>query len=164
MCTFVFSICCRVTHGSFVGLEEDGLFRRSPNLALLNQVTDAYDRGNKIQYRSRVTLNSRNDPASGHVMSLDTFNDPHLAAVLIKKFLRDLPTPIFPEHAYPVILRCPVPSDEPGDVSAITYIRETILPELPRCSYILLSHVLRECSSIHGFVLVMYNGLFRTSS
>ena len=77
-------------------------------------------------------------------MSLDTFNDANLAAVLIKKFLRDLPTPIFPERTYPVIQRFPVPSDEPVDVSAITYIRETILPELPRCSYILLSHVLRE--------------------
>lgn len=31
----------------FVGLEEEGLFRRSPNLTLLNQVTDAYDRGDK---------------------------------------------------------------------------------------------------------------------
>lgn len=48
-----------------------------------------------------------------------------------------------------MIQRCPIPSDEPGDDSAITYIRETILPELPRCSYILLSHVLRGCSSIH---------------
>lgn len=28
-----------------VGLEEEGLFRRSPNLTLLNQVADAYDRG-----------------------------------------------------------------------------------------------------------------------
>ncbi|KAF9783417.1 Rho GTPase activation protein [Thelephora terrestris] len=104
------------------GLEEEGLFRRSPNLTLLNQVTDAYDRG--------------------HVVSLDTFNDPNLAAVLIKKFLRDLPTPIFPEVTYAVIQRCPIPSDA-GDVSTITYIRETILPELPRCSYILLSHVLQ---------------------
>jgi len=105
------------------GLEEEGLFRRSPNLTLLNQVTDAYDRG--------------------HIVSLETFNDPNLAAVLIKKFLRDLPTPIFSEGMYSVIQRCPIPSDEPGDVSAITYIRGTILPELPRCSYILLTHVLQ---------------------
>ena len=82
-------------------------------------------------------------------MSLDTFNDPNLAAVLIKKFLRDLPTPIFPERMYSVVQRCPIPSNEPGDILAITYIRETILPELPRCSYILLSHILRERSSTH---------------
>lgn len=112
---------------------------------------------------SRVTLDSWIHHFSGHVVSLDTFNDPNLAAVLIKKFLRDLPTPIFPERMYPVILRCPVPSDEPGDVSAITYIRETILPELPRCSYILLSHVLRECPSICDLFWVVSNVLFRTS-
>ena len=98
-------------------------------------------RVNRFDY---VMLNSQNHPASGHVVSLDTFNDPNLPAVLIKKFLRDLPTPIFPERMYPVIQRCPIPSDESGDDSTITYIRETILPELPRCSYILLSHILRE--------------------
>jgi Rho GTPase-activating protein 1 len=136
-----------VTLNEFVGLEEEGLFRRSPNLTLLNQVTDAYDRGMEGDH---VVAHSLNLSISGHVVSLDTFNDPNLAAVLIKKFLRDLPTPIFLERMYPVIQRCPVPSDEPGDVSAITYIREVILPELPRCSYILLSHVLRECPSIHN--------------
>ena len=136
-----------VTLNAFVGLEEEGLFRRSPNLTLLNQVTDAYDRGERVDRIVYVVGDSLNNLVPGHVVSLDTFNDPNLAAVLIKKFLRDLPTPIFPEKMYHVVQRCPIPSDEPGDVSAITYIRETILPELPRCSYILLSHILRECSS-----------------
>lgn len=138
------------------------MFRRSPNLTLLNQVTDAYDRGERANYVDVVTLDSPNHPVPGHVVSLDTFNDPNLAAVLIKKFLRDLPTPIFPEKMYPVVQRCPIPSDEPGDVSAITYIRETILPELPRCSYILLSHILRERPPTSGFVRVGFNVLLRT--
>jgi len=111
---------------------------------------------------NHITFDLRNCPVSGHVVTLDTFNDPNLAAVLIKKFLRDLPTPIFPERAYPVIQRCPIPSDEPGDVATITYIRETVLPELPRCSYILLSHVLRECSPTRMSVWVGYDALFRT--
>jgi len=38
----------RVMVNAFVGLEEEGLFRRSPNLTLLNQVTDAYDRGERV--------------------------------------------------------------------------------------------------------------------
>lgn len=80
----------------------------------------------------------------GHVVSLETFGDPHLAAVLLKKFLRDLPTPLFPEHLYPLISRCPQPSDDPADISSITYIRETLMPELPHCSYILLASILRE--------------------
>ncbi|EIM81513.1 RhoGAP-domain-containing protein [Stereum hirsutum FP-91666 SS1] len=104
------------------GMMEEGLFRRSPNSVLLRQVQEAYDRG--------------------HVVSLDTFGDPHLAAVLLKKYLRDLPEPLFPEALYPIIQRCPTPTDDPTDWSALLYIRDTLLPELPRCSYILLSHVL----------------------
>lgn len=39
------SISRRTMINGIVGLEEEGLFRRSPNLTLLNQVTDAYNRG-----------------------------------------------------------------------------------------------------------------------
>ncbi|PCH39832.1 RhoGAP-domain-containing protein [Wolfiporia cocos MD-104 SS10] len=105
------------------GLQEEGLFRRSPNSALLKQVQQAYDRG--------------------HVVSLETFADSHLAAVLLKKYLRDLPAPLFPEHLYPLISRCPTPTDDPADVSSVVYVRESILPEMPHCSYILLSHILQ---------------------
>ncbi|KAI1790203.1 hypothetical protein LXA43DRAFT_1149798 [Ganoderma leucocontextum] len=104
------------------GLRDEGLFRRSPNSVLLKQAAQAYDRG--------------------HVVSLETFGDPHLAAVLLKKYLHDLPEPIFPERLYPIIRKCPVPTDDPNDMSAILYIRETLLPELPPCVYILLSSVL----------------------
>lgn len=84
----------------------------------------------------------------GQTVSLQTFGDPHLAAVLLKKFLRDLPEPIFREQLYGVIQRCPLPSKEDQtDLSDITYIRSTLLPELPPCAYILLSHVLRKLPS-----------------
>lgn len=79
------------------------------------------------------------------MVSLNTFNDPHLAAVLLKKYLRDLPDPIFPESLYQTIRRCPVPSDDPTDMSSVLFIRETMLPELAPCAAILLSQVLREC-------------------
>ncbi|CCL99730.1 uncharacterized protein FIBRA_01752 [Fibroporia radiculosa] len=105
------------------GLQDEGLFRRSPNSALLKQVQQAYDRG--------------------QVVSLETFGDPHLAAVLLKKYLRDLPTPLFPEHLYPIVSRCPSPTDDPTDLTCITYLRDTLLPELPHCCYILLSHILQ---------------------
>jgi Rho GTPase-activating protein 1 len=104
-------------------MEEEGLFRRSPNSVLLRQVQEAYDRG--------------------HVVNLHTYNDPHLAAVLIKKYFRDLPAPIFPESMYAAIRKCPMPAE--ADVRAVTYIRETLLPMLPHCAYVLLSFVLREC-------------------
>jgi Rho GTPase-activating protein 1 len=75
---------------------------------------------------------------------METFGDPHLAAVLLKKYIRDLPSPIFSETMYTIIRQCPEPTSDPSDISAITYIRENILTELAPCVYILLSHVLRE--------------------
>ncbi|KAJ7273775.1 hypothetical protein C8J57DRAFT_1127983 [Mycena rebaudengoi] len=113
------------------GMEEEGLFRRSPQSVLLKAAQDAYDRGN--------------------VVSLETFGDPHLAAVLLKKYLRDLPEPVIPESLYPVVRRCPQPSasNDPTDptsverdIASIAYIRDVLLPQLPLCVYILLSHVL----------------------
>ncbi|KAH9936432.1 uncharacterized protein B0H18DRAFT_973929 [Fomitopsis serialis] len=90
------------------GLQDEGLFRRSPNSVMLRQAQQAYDRG-----------------------SLRNVN------------LRDLPTPLFPEHLYSLISRCPQPSDDPSDISSIMYIRETLMPELPHCSYILLANILQ---------------------
>lgn len=104
------------------GLTSEGLFRRSPNSSILRQVKEAYDRG--------------------QVVSLDSFDDPHLAAVLLKKYLRDLPEPLIPESLYSVIQYCPVPTEDPSDWSAVLYIRESLFPALPRCHYILLSYVL----------------------
>lgn len=105
------------------GLNEEGLFRRSPSSSLLKQVQEAYDRG--------------------QIVSLSTFNDPHLAAVLLKKYLRDLPDPVFSETLYPVIRQCPMPSEDPTDMSTIIYIRDILLPQLKPCVYILLSHILQ---------------------
>ncbi|PFH48610.1 hypothetical protein AMATHDRAFT_149485, partial [Amanita thiersii Skay4041] len=104
------------------GMQDEGLFRRSPSSAMLRSAQEAYDRGN--------------------VVSLNMFGDPHLAAVLLKKYLRDLPEPIFPERLYPIIHRCPAPTSDPADMSSVVYIRETLFPELAPCAYILLSQVL----------------------
>ncbi|KAG1882797.1 hypothetical protein F4604DRAFT_1879434 [Suillus subluteus] len=111
------------------GLNEEGIFRRSPSSVLLKQVQEAYDRG--------------------QVVSLQSFNDPHLAAVLLKKYLRDLPDPPFPESLYPDIRRCPTPSNDSTGILATAYIRDTLLPQLMPCMYILLSsifYVLHEVS------------------
>ncbi|KNZ76871.1 Rho GTPase-activating protein 1 [Termitomyces sp. J132] len=104
------------------GLLEDGLFRRSPSSAMLRAAQDAYDRGN--------------------VVSLKSFGDAHLAAVLLKKYLRDLPEPIFPEALYPLIRRCPLPTSDSSDVASVTYIRSVVLSAILPCAYILLSQVL----------------------
>ncbi|KAH9042019.1 Rho GTPase activation protein [Lactarius pseudohatsudake] len=110
------------------GLTSEGLFRRSPNSSTLRQVKEAYDRG--------------------QVVSLDSFDDPHLAAVLLKKYLRDLPEPLIPESLYPIIQHCPVPTEDLSDWSAVLYIRESLFPALPRCHYILLSYVLHLMNEV----------------
>ncbi|KAI0315610.1 hypothetical protein OF83DRAFT_1131219 [Amylostereum chailletii] len=137
------------------GLNEEGLFRRSPNSALLRQIKEAYDRG--------------------HVVSLENFGDPHLAAVLLKKYIRDLPEPLFPESMYDVIARCPAPTFEPDDWSAVLYLREHLFPFLPRCNYILLSHVLHLMHEVslrssinlmdaHNLAIVLCPNLVSSSS
>ncbi|KAG6910177.1 hypothetical protein DXG01_012626 [Tephrocybe rancida] len=137
------------------GLLEEGLFRRSPASVMLRAAQDAYDRGN--------------------VVSLRTFDDPHLAAVLLKKYLRDLPEPIFPESLYPLIRRCPLPTFDPSDVASVTYIRETLLPAIPPCAYILLSqilHLMHEVSlrassnrmDAHNLAVVLCPNLVKGSS
>ncbi|KAH8818849.1 Rho GTPase activation protein [Flagelloscypha sp. PMI_526] len=121
-------------------LQEEGIFRRSPSTSMLNAARDAYDRGNAI--------------------SLSEFSrtDPHLSAVLLKKYLRDLPEPLFPVEMYTIIEQCPYPyvSDNENESTwdAIRYIRETLLPEMVPCRAILLSaalHVLHE-TSMHALV------------
>ncbi|PPR07768.1 hypothetical protein CVT24_003718 [Panaeolus cyanescens] len=109
------------------GLQDEGLFRRSPSSAMLRSAQEAYDRGN--------------------VVSLENFGDPHIAAVLLKKYLRDLPEPIFPERVYPIIRRCPWgvkngETEHEAEFAAMQYIRDVLLPELIPCAYILLSHIL----------------------
>jgi len=128
---YSFHVRCNRTSFS-TGLHEEGLFRRSPLSTLLRAAQEAYDRGN--------------------VVSLETFSDPHLAAVLLKKYLRDLPEPVFPESMYDTIRRCPMPptlNDLEGEMASVQYIRETLLPELVPCAYILLSQILRA-SSVFG--------------
>lgn len=136
------------------GLNEEGIFRRSPSSVLLKQVQEAYDRG--------------------QVVSLPSFNDPHLAAVLLKKYLRDLPDPPFPESLYPDIRRCPTPLNDSTNILATAYIRGTLLPQLMPCMYILLSnifYVLHEVSlrsnvnrmDAHNLAIVICPNLVKSS-
>jgi len=64
------------------GLKEEGLFRRSPSMHLIKTVKEAYNIGN-----ANITIQS--------------LNNIHLAAVILKTFVRELPDPIFPAELYP---------------------------------------------------------------
>lgn len=106
------------------GLTDEGLFRRSPSSVLLRQVQDAYDRGQP-----------------GVERYLESYGDPHLAAVLIKKFLRSLPEPIFGESMYSVIRKCPDMESDPE--GAVEYVREFVIGGLPGNAQVLLNIVIR---------------------
>ena len=105
------------------GLSEQGLFRRSPSTTILRQLEEAYDRGQRVD--------------------IAHYDDPHLAAVLIKKFFRMLPQSIFSEDMYGVIRKCPVPDDEGTRATSIEYVREEVIGGLPGNAQILLNVVIR---------------------
>jgi hypothetical protein len=107
-----------------LNLEVEGLFRRSPNGAVLKIVREAYDRGEfdrevdgrtsyslhnpfRIYFCLTPCLSPHTTHFQGNQVTLAQYADPHIAAVLLKKFLRDLPEPMFPGTLYPLIARCP---------------------------------------------------------
>ncbi|KTW29881.1 hypothetical protein T552_01085 [Pneumocystis carinii B80] len=102
----------------------EGLFRRSPSSILLKQVREAYDRGNP------VTLSEYG---------------PHLAAVLLKLYLRSLPEPLFTHNLYPLLRKI---SDRSS--KNVLFIRNTLLPKLSTPSVILLANI---CLLLHDVSL-----------
>jgi Rho GTPase-activating protein 1 len=112
-------------------LSEQGLFRRSPSSVRLKQVQECYDRG--------------------QVVDLSQFGDANLAAVLIKKYFRALPEPIFPELTFGTIRRCPNPDVNGNRGAVIEYIRERILGELEGNKQVLLNVVFRKAIVLYPF-------------
>ncbi|KAG4306255.1 hypothetical protein PORY_000243 [Pneumocystis oryctolagi] len=106
-------------------LTVEGLFRRSPSSTLLKQVREAYDRGNP------VTLSEYG---------------PHLAAVLLKLYLRSLPEPLFTHNLYPLLRKISHQSSSTN----ISFIRNTLLPKLSTPAIMLLSSI---CLLLHDVSL-----------
>lgn len=66
-------------------METEGIFRRSANTANIKEMQRSLNRGEAI----------------------DFCNDPHIAAVLLKTFLRDLEEPLLTYELYDEILKFP---------------------------------------------------------
>lgn len=103
-------------------LETEGLFRRSANVTLLKQCQTACNSGEPILFH----------------------NDIHLAAVLLKTFLRELDEPLLTYDLYDeILLFSTLNKDERS-----RYVKILILEKLPTDNYTLLKYLVTFLSTI----------------
>uniref|UniRef100_A0A8C6U4Y8 Rho GTPase-activating protein 1 n=1 Tax=Neogobius melanostomus TaxID=47308 RepID=A0A8C6U4Y8_9GOBI len=95
------------------GLEMEGIFRRSANVTLVKDVQQRYN--------------------SGTVVNFYDMEDVHLAAVILKTFLRELPEPLLTYHLYNDIVNFTSVSEE----SQVT-VMKTLVESLPEENYVSL--------------------------
>jgi len=106
-------------------LNVEGIFRRSANLTLLRDV------------QKRVN--------QGEIVNFHTLNDVHLAAVLLKTFLRELKQPIIPFHLYPMIPQSNVASLLPEEKHLVT---QKLMHSLPDENYRLLKAIVKFLTEV----------------
>ncbi|KAI8821089.1 Rho GTPase activation protein [Fimicolochytrium jonesii] len=110
------------------GMNVEGIFRRSPASQQLQAAKRAYQ-----------TAESTYD--------LQASGDVHLACVLLKTFFRDLPNPVFSAAMYDTIRGI---QSLPTDSARLSYTKNTILPLLPRPTYLLLEATFALLHDIHA--------------
>ncbi|XP_068612423.1 rho GTPase-activating protein 1 [Brachionichthys hirsutus] len=99
------------------GLEIEGIFRRSANVTLVKEVQLKYNSGAAVNFRE--------------------MEDVHLAAVILKTFLRELPEPLLTFQLYNDIVNfASVPSDSQATVMA------ALLESLPEENYTSLRYLI----------------------
>ncbi|KAK9767849.1 hypothetical protein K7432_002031 [Basidiobolus ranarum] len=106
------------------GIDVEGIFRRSPSSRSLKEAKEMYNRGNSVDLNEYGV---------------------HIAAVLLKMFFRELPTPAFPAEIYDVIRKL---GNCSNDAESIQYIRSHIFPSLSKPMLILLSQIFRLMNDI----------------
>ncbi|ORX57131.1 Rho GTPase activation protein [Piromyces finnis] len=110
------------------GLEEEGLFRRSPSIHLIKTVKEAYNTGNPN-------------------ITIQTLNSSHLAAVILKTFVRELPKPIFPPEFYPEFRKI---NYELETSELAIKINENILDKLSTNNRILFAEICRLLNEVNN--------------
>ncbi|XP_034720114.1 rho GTPase-activating protein 1 isoform X2 [Etheostoma cragini] len=98
------------------GLEIEGIFRRSANVTLVKEVQQRYNSGATVNFRE--------------------MEDVHLAAVILKTFLRELPEPLLTYQLYNDIVNFTVSSDRQVDLI------KTLMESLPEENYASLRHLI----------------------
>ncbi|KAM7375004.1 hypothetical protein PAMA_014205 [Pampus argenteus] len=99
------------------GLEIEGIFRRSANVTLVKEVQLKYN--------------------SGAAVNFSEMEDVHLAAVILKTFLRELPEPLLTYQLYNDIVNF---TSEPSD-SQVTVLK-TLVESLPEENYMSLKYLI----------------------
>lgn len=102
------------------GLYIEGLFRRSPSSVMLKQVRAAYDRGNPV--------------------NLSDY-DIHISAVLLKLFIRELPTPMFPVSTYAKLQQLKQSGKADDKVPVVEFIKKEIVSQVSHNDRVLMKEV-----------------------
>ncbi|BFZ24776.1 hypothetical protein BsWGS_27815 [Bradybaena similaris] len=108
------------------GDEVEGLFRRCARVSTMREVQERYDDGERIDFHA--------------------YNDPHLAAAILKKFLRELQEPIMTYDLFEPITRLHYLETS----KQLSEVQRILQDELPEDNYIILKYVfqfLRQVAS-----------------
>ncbi|CAF0885266.1 unnamed protein product [Rotaria sp. Silwood1] len=101
-----------------VGLNEPGIFRRTTLVSLIKQVQEKYNRGEPVVFQQ--------------------YGDVHLAACILKTFLRDLTEPLMTYRLYPELLGLSALKRH----NQINVIRDLIIEKLPTENYHILKYLI----------------------
>ncbi|GAB1608704.1 rho GTPase-activating protein 1-like [Argonauta hians] len=105
-------------------LDTEGLFRRSANATLIKEVQVKINAGEKVDYSD--------------------YEDKHIPAVILKKFLRELPEPILTyDLAEPITRLYGFKEDQ-----VVSEARQMVLEELPEENYQLLKYIITFLSEV----------------
>ncbi|KAJ1651763.1 hypothetical protein IWQ61_007752 [Dispira simplex] len=99
------------------GLETEGIFRRSPSSVQLKQTKAAYNRSEAVNMNELGV---------------------HVAAVLLKMYFHELPTTILPVALYTTL---PSMAECSSDADRAVFIRDTVLPQLPKPNRYVLAQI-----------------------
>lgn len=109
------------------GLKEPGIFRRTAPASLIKDVQDRL--------------------LAGHPIQFEQYDNVHLAASVLRSFLRDLPDPLLTSRLYPELLGLSALTR----YSQIDIIRELILERLPKPNYDTLKYLIEFLNLIGSY-------------
>ncbi|CAG0881552.1 unnamed protein product [Darwinula stevensoni] len=102
-------------------LETEGIFRRSAGTAMVKTIQEKIDLGEEVEFQS-----------------------PHVAAVILKKFLRELEEPLMTFELFETIVHfCDLPRDDRPSL-----VKNLILERLPMDNYTVLKYVAQFLSKV----------------